>query len=241
MGAIVWPVLSSLSVGIGSGALLFAGQTTVQKIAMLYAQLDVQPNIDPDEGPEILPSEVIDKQFVPGVVIAPIVEEVVFRGIMQPLLSVGISYCFPQLSTSAFLSISKASLLSATMTAAAFGMCHYPDYKKGAPFAVAMSTIAGSVFGVVRERFGILASISAHMMSNLSTGLLDKHWPELLEFPKERELRLLPPREKELQLLQMAVKRVDEAIVDMPQNDERANLENLRLEWIKQTELLKHC
>ncbi len=232
--------LAAIGTGICVGTVEFLWHTTVQKINMVVSKLEFKSKLEPGDGPPILPSEILDKQFSPMVVQAPIIEEMVFRGLFQPMLSYGIASCFPQLAASTLLGISRASLLSAVTTAVGFGLCHYPDYEKGGAFPATMGAIAGAVFGIVREKFGLLASIAAHMTTNLSTGLLDKYWPELLESSWERELRLLPPKERELRLLQEAIQRVDTAVAQMPQtNSNRVELEQLRLGWEKQIEALK--
>lgn len=237
-----WQGIASVGIGICSGLAEFVWHTTAQKISMVAAKLESKPMLGPDEGPQVLSFEALDKQFVPMVIQAPIFEEIVFRGLVQPMLTYGIAFCFPQLGAPALLGVSKAALLSLATTAAGFGLAHYRNYEKGGAFPAAMGTVAGVVFGIVREKFGLIASIAAHITANFNTGLLDKYWPEFLEFSWERELRLLPPRDRELRLLQEAVARANAALAQMPQkeaNSDRVELERLRSTWTEEIRVLE--
>ena len=180
----------ALGTGICCGIAEFVWHTTAQKMGMIIAGLEFEPSCAPGDDPLVLGSEVLDKEFVSSVIGCPIGEEVVFRGLLQKALTQGITFCFPQLQAPSPIGISKASLLSVVTIGVGFGLAHYPDYKKGGAFPSTMAAIAGIIYGVVREKFGLTSSIAAHMASNLSTGLLDKYWTTLLEMKWEKELKL---------------------------------------------------
>lgn len=199
----------SAGIGICCGFAEFAWRTIAQKVAMVVGKLEFTPALGPYNGPRTLPFEVLDKEFVSSVVGAPAAEEIAFRGFLQPMLSAGLVYCFPQLAAPALLGISQASLLSITAVGSIFGSLHSFNYEKGGDFPATMRSIAGSIYGIAAEKFGLIASVAAHMTSNLCTGLLNKYWPELLEFSWERELRLLPQQERELKFLREAIQRAE--------------------------------
>lgn len=238
VNSVVWQGVSSLAMGVGCGLTEFICRSTVQKVAMVGAGLNVEPSLDPDDGPQLLPYEQLDKEFSVSVIAAPVIEEIVFRGLLQPVLAYGITCAFPQLATPIVLGVNSATLTSIAITSIGFGAGHYPNFSKGGVFPCVAAAVAGIVFGVARDRFGLIASIGAHMTANLCTGLLDKYWPELLEFPVEKELRLLPPRQRELRLLKEAVARIDQAVPHSSPDDVK-KLKSLRSGWVKQMSVLE--
>ncbi len=239
---IEWLGIGALGMGIACGATEFIWKSVAQKVGMVVMGLENKPKLDPSDGPQILSFEILDKEFFRGVVEAPILEESIFRGLVQPALAYGITFAFPVLSAPVLLGISTASLLSIVVVSGVFGLCHYSNYEQGGAFPSAMGVVAGLVFGVVRVKLGLIAAIGAHMTSNLGTGLLDKYLPEFLEFPWERELRLLPPRERQLRLLKEAVDRVEVAVAKMSPEEietEKPLLEQLSREWLQQIQILE--
>jgi len=229
LNLIGWQGFSSLGMGIGCGIAEFVFHTTAQKVAMAVGNLDVQGRVDPDDGVEILSFERLQKQFVRGVLYAPIGEEICLRGIMQPLLSFTIASYSPHLEAIGCVGISQATLISLVATANCFGVLHYPDYEKGAALPVTLACIAGAVFGLVREKFGLIAAIGAHMTSNLCSGLLDQCYPQFLENERERKLRVLPPQEREQKLLQEAICRIETEFKKSGKTDLSLNLLCLQL------------
>lgn len=237
-----WQGLSSaVGAGVCFGAAEFVWHTVAQKIAMLWTNFEARPSLDADDGPQVLASESLDKEFTLRVIKAPVIEETLFRGLAQPALTYGLSFCFPQLAAPLVLGISTAALLSTAATAGAFGYVHLFAYEEGAGFSAAMTAVAGLVFGVVREKFGLIASIAAHATANLCTGLLDKYYPEFLEFSWEKELRLMPPRQRELKLLNEAVARVNTRLaeIDDASDEEAIELTDLRASWTAQIQGLQ--
>ncbi|MBF8262767.1 MAG: intrarane metalloprotease [Parachlamydiales bacterium] len=237
-----WQNFEAVGMGIGFGLAEFAWHTTAQKVGMLMTGLEVKPSLDPDDGPQVMAFEMLDKEFVPGVIIAPIFEEIVFRGLLQPMASLGMVFCFHQLAAPSLLGLSQASVLSIVGSGIGFGLLHYFNHEQGGTFPATISSLAGIGFGVVRAKLGLAASIGAHMTANLSTGLLDKYWPEFLEFKWEKELRELPPKERELRLLTEAVQRADAAIAQMSKTSttsEKNELEQLRSNWQHQIKALQ--
>lgn len=241
IAAIGWQGLSSLGAGVCFGAAEFVWHTAAQKVAMLWANFEARPSLDADDGPQVLASESLDKEFTLRVIKAPVIEETLFRGLAQPALAYGLSFCFPQLAAPLLFGISKAALLSTIATAGAFGYVHLFAYEEGAGFSAAMTAVAGLVFGVVREKFGLIASIAAHATANLCTGLLDKYYPEFLEFSWEKELRIMPPRQREIRLLQESVVRANARIAEIgdASDEEAIELTTLRASWVEQIQQLE--
>jgi len=86
------------------------------------------------------------------VIAGPIVEELVFRGFLQPLFSKTLG--------------SAAGIL---ISAVLFGLLHAPQSQWAWQVILAI-TVAGAAFGYVRERTGsTLASIAAHVGFNATS------------------------------------------------------------------------
>ena len=113
--------------------------------------------------------EVLTKHPLLATLCAPIVEECLFRGILQPLLIGGLLLCFPQFP------LVVICALAVSLTAVLFGAAHLSNAKEGNAYTQAIiTTIAGVVFGIIALQFGLFAAIAAHMMANTVaiTGLM---------------------------------------------------------------------
>lgn len=104
----------------------------------------------------------------------PIAEEYFFRGILQPLVAKGIGAIEPRLKNHALYGIPYANIISSAVCGIGFGALHYFSYVSGGiPAAIAISA-SGIFYGVMKERFGLLASIFAHMTHSFGANMIDR-------------------------------------------------------------------
>lgn len=171
------PLINQAAVGAVYGFADFIICTTYQKICLLAGVIFKEIEDDDD----IPASERLDKEFWQTVVIWPIGEEIVFRGILQPILAHGILFFMPQLSAPSYLGIAGANLISSVVTGTGFGAIHYFVYSSGGKEAAFIISVGGIAQGILKERFGLVAPICAHMVHNFMVGWLDKQYPEFLE------------------------------------------------------------
>lgn len=107
--------------------------------------------------------------------VLPVGEELVFRGVLQPLMSRAIVWIAPA-AAATFLGtpLSIATGVSIVATAAIFGLIHLFNEHENAPAQAVFSTLSGIALGVVAAQFGLGASIAAHIANNtLSVSLIN--------------------------------------------------------------------
>ena len=177
MASIAFPLIQQVAIGAACGFADFLFSVTAQKTCML-AGVKFEEIEDEDDVPA---SHQLDKDFWDVVVKYPIGEELVFRGFLQPFLANGILLCMPQLATTTLLGIPVANVMSAATTGTGFGILHYFGYKSGGKQVAVVSSISGSFYGLIKERFGHATSISAHMIHNFMKCWLDQHYPKFLD------------------------------------------------------------
>jgi len=181
----------SAAQGLAAGSLAgfadFLFSTTAQKICMA-AGVKFEEVEDEEDIPA---SERFDRCFADLVVKYPILEEAVFRGVLQPVLADAIAIAIPKFAAPSLLGFPLANIVSAVAIGIGFGSVHYFNYRKGGKQVAVIGSISGSLYGIVKECFGLTGSIAAHMTHNFMTGWLDKHYPEILESDSERNRRLL--------------------------------------------------
>ncbi len=135
-----------------------------------------------DEDEDNIPSsQQLDKNFGDIVVKYPIGEELVLRGVLQPLISKILVIYKPHLAAPSLLNIPQANVISAVSLGILFGFVHYFNYKSGGIQVALIGSISGSFYGIIKERFNLAAPIAAHMTHNFLVGLLDKHYPAFLD------------------------------------------------------------
>lgn len=100
--------------------------------------------------------------------LAPIYEELLFRGALQPLLIAAISWLAPVASTALLFGtgLTVAAMLSIFVTSIIFGAMHISNRHVGSYRQAALCFIAGIVDGVVAIQYGLVASIAAHIINN---------------------------------------------------------------------------
>jgi hypothetical protein len=103
------------------------------------------------------------KDLFMRVVYYPVLEEIVYRGVVQT----GISLSLEMLGTNPMIS----KTISVFCTTVMFGIAHEKKLRKN---AFTSSAVAGLVMGILKEYKGLPSSIVAHMLHNFSIILLDK-------------------------------------------------------------------
>ena len=100
---------------------------------------------------------------------APILEEFIFRGILQPLLLAVATLLVPSTPIAIILgvSLSGAAIFSICVAAVLFGAVHLSNDHKGAFRQSLNCVVSGIVFGLLAFQFGLLTAIAAHMMNNI--------------------------------------------------------------------------
>jgi membrane protease YdiL (CAAX protease family) len=173
MAAVAFSLVKQVAGGAACGIGDFLVSVTYQKVCML-AGVKFEEIEDAEDVP---PHERLDKQFWDIVVKYPIGEEVFFRGLLQPFLAKVLLLCMPQLATPVFWGIPRAKVVAAVAVGTGFGIIHYFIFKSGGAQVAILCSISGSFYGIVKERFGLVFPISAHMIHNFMIGWLDKHYP----------------------------------------------------------------
>lgn len=117
-----------------------------------------------------------DSQYLTGIlenrfyfsVIAPTIEELLFRGGLQPLLILTIAALVPPLSTAMLLStgLSITSAIAIAVTSLLFGFMHIFNAHDLALMQAMNAAILGITFGVVAVQYGIITVMAAHIIHN---------------------------------------------------------------------------
>ena len=100
--------------------------------------------------------------------VAPIFEELLFRGALQLLLIAAISWLSPVAATALLFGtgLTVAEMLSIFVTSIIFGAMHIQNRHAGCYRQAALCFNAGIVYGVVAMKYGLVASIAAHIINN---------------------------------------------------------------------------
>ena len=103
----------------------------------------------------------------------PIVEEGIFRGYIQPIMTKAIQILAPA-AAAALLGggMSVAVIVGIVATAVLFGAAHLSNPHKRAHVQAISATVTGIVLGILSAQFGIGASIAAHIANNSILGTL---------------------------------------------------------------------
>lgn len=97
---------------------------------------------------------------------APIAEEGLFRGLVQPLLAKSIQILVPAAAAAFFGPFTVATAVSVLATSVFFGAVHYFNPHKDSHIQALSATVGGLVYGILAAQFGIGASMAAHIANN---------------------------------------------------------------------------
>src|SRR5579872_2362088 len=97
----------------------------------------------------------------------PIVEEGLFRGILQPLTTHAILFVAPTAAAAfAATSLSIAAAVSIVATGVIFGLAHLFNSHKNAHIQAITAIFSGIGWGIARAQFGLPAVMAAHIVNN---------------------------------------------------------------------------
>jgi membrane protease YdiL (CAAX protease family) len=107
-----------------------------------------------------------DYPFI-GTLVAPVLEEGFFRGLVQPLATHAILFIVPA-AAAAFLGtgLSIAVIVSIVATATIFGLVHCCNNHKNSHIQAIAATFGGIALGLVAAQFGLPVAIAAHIVHN---------------------------------------------------------------------------
>ncbi len=150
-----------VSIGMKVGVLdLICGislATILEQIPGLASSL-----VDPAAAEEFLDG--IDN-FWETAVLAPVVEEIIFRGILYGFLRDVMEALLPDYDVPIFsFTVKLAALVAIVATAILFGWVHIAN-GIGVIHAILAGT-TGVVYGILREKHGLISSTAAHMTNN---------------------------------------------------------------------------
>jgi hypothetical protein len=107
--------------------------------------------------------------------LAPVIEELIFRGAMQPLFTRAIVWLAPTATAAFFGSgLGTATVVSIVATSVLFGLLHLgnKDVNENVHFQVVYAGILGIPLGILAVQFGLGASIAAHIAINTISTIL---------------------------------------------------------------------
>lgn len=160
--------------GIIVGATHFVGFAAVIKVMEHYKSI----NSDNKKRDEY--ARHYDKNPLEGTLYNPLVEELLFRGILQPSITNAISSTFPtSIRTCLRTNLSRSTVISIAGTATLFGLLHHINNhtinnRKDVNFQVINATCAGLMYGSAAAKFGLPAAVAAHITFNTSIMTCDR-------------------------------------------------------------------
>ena len=132
---------------------------------------------------------IYDDHFYEAIVEAPVLEEIAFRGILQPLIAKVITLCSSRFAMQVMLGMAAAPLISLVVTSILFGGIHYSNYTSGGKYFAVEASITSLILGIVKERFGFLAAVIGHVSHNYIFARVSKHNPSSEEIQKAAQYR----------------------------------------------------
>lgn len=150
-------------------------------------------------------SEMIQKNTLYATLWGPVIEEGLFRGVLQPGLMLAFILINPSLAVLPFLAtgLSLAAAAAIACTSLIFGLLHLTSSKDNDDYRHAvMTTMGGVVLGVLAIQFGLLAAVAAHIIFNtlaVSLAMLGKS----LGLDKEEQIEDVHQPEAEESMLQL--------------------------------------
>lgn len=111
-------------------------------------------------------SEFLKNQSLYCSLIGPVGEELVFRGLIQQLLILALTWLFPMAANSILLfpGINIIAALSILLSSIIFGAAHAQNRHNNAHLQAVSTSITGVFLGLLAFHFGLGASIAAHIL-----------------------------------------------------------------------------
>jgi len=168
LGGVIDKVLSDTSIGIKVGASFWVANHCINSCISGFLEKSQPVNLE-------RMNKYID--FImrnPKAVIVkgPVLEELVFRGLLQPVLTKGVAFIYGDKEIEVFNhKIKIAEAVGVTASSVLFGMAHLTN-GTGVQQVIS-TTLTGLVLGTLKNRYGLLSATSAHMTNNaIGWGLL---------------------------------------------------------------------
>jgi len=111
------------------------------------------------EPNETAQAKEVRENILLATLIGPVLEEVLFRGLLQPVLLFGMASLFPQLA-------GLAAVIAVLIAGVAFGLAHLGNKHPNSHIQAALCVFSGIFYGIVALQFGLGASIAIHMLNN---------------------------------------------------------------------------
>ncbi len=151
--------IPNVGIGLALGFADFLISCTLLVIATVVFKLKQDENSDHEKF--------IDKHSLYATLIGPILEEGIFRGVVQPLTARAILLIIPAAGAAVLgSSITIATAIAIATTAVAFGAIHALNKHKQAHIQAGIATVGGISLGLIAARFGLGASMAAHILNN---------------------------------------------------------------------------
>ena len=169
-----------VALGISLGCTSFLLQTVIKKSCHVFAGIKFKQKQDTS----VVPShERFDKEFKNIVISFPLLGEVVFRGIVQTLLTTALANNIPWLSgrVSSTFNLSLARVVSATVIGIFSGIIDSLGYKEGTLALTLTNSLTGFSYGLAREKYGLPMTVIAAMNHNLLQVAFDKDYPNFCQ------------------------------------------------------------
>ncbi len=170
------PTITGIALGIlflphfGLGLAFGAIELTVMLISLVFLRKAGILTSLPDNNSEY--DKLLRKSLLQASLFGPIVEEGVFRGVIQPLVTKSIQILVPAAAAALFgTGPSVATAVSVVATSVLFGAFHYFNPHKNVHIQAVTSTVGGLMLGCISAQFGIGASFAAHISFNSILGL----------------------------------------------------------------------
>ncbi len=175
-----------IGVGLATGVIDFTFTSLIQKVCEL-AGMEFKETMDEDDIPA---HEVFDKDFYNQVIRYPILEEVFFRGFCQPIVAYIVKRYLideQQISqspksllgrVSRALNIPASKVVASMVVGGLFGSIHYFNYEKGGVTVAIVISFGGAAYGIIKEKYGLRASMTAHIVHNFLCVWFDKYYPD---------------------------------------------------------------
>ncbi len=105
--------------------------------------------------------------------VGPIIEEILFRGIIQPLAEMSFAYTLPAVTVELFgAPVTLAALVAIVATALIFGLAHLFNSHPRTGGQAIHTAVASLALGLLAVRVGLLASIAMHMVHNTANAII---------------------------------------------------------------------
>ncbi len=184
------PTITAIALGVlflpNFGLGLAAGAVMLVVTAITMSSLTSLGVIEDTEETSSQYSRLLQNDLLSGAVFAPLAEEAVFRGGIQPMLTKVFQMIVPA-SAGALIGtpLSIASSISIVATGILFGAVHYLNPHKGAFQQAVMASVNGVALGILASQFGIGSALAAHMAFNTVPSAFSAFKPSAMDTKEE--------------------------------------------------------